>query len=516
MTRVPALLAIVAASALAIVGVAFGTFAAGGSDSSCYALMADAFAHGMVEPSSGLALEVPWPNASSTFAPGGFAASRSHVGGAAPVCAPGFSLLLAPFVKLGGPQALFAVTPIAGALLVWLAFRVAAALGGAVAGVVASVLIATSPIVLFQVVQPMNDITTAMLWMAVFAALVSRRSVLAGVCCGLALLVRPNLALLAVVAACYAFVTASTCRHDGPPREWFRRAAVFAAAAAPFVAIILWLNNALYGGPWRSGYGQLGHLFSVGNVAINAPRYWGWLMQTQTPLILLGLFAPLVVSRPRRSSVWLALALASATAVTYLGYTPFDDWSYLRFLLPGLAILVVLMSVVFADIAVRTGPRVGLVILAVATCALALSNVVVARDRLAFRMQSLEQRYRSVGIVVRDHLPAGAAVFATWDSGAIRFHAGRDAIVWDAMDPGWLDRAIAWLEDHGHPPYIVVESWEEPGFRARFAATSQIGNLDWPPRYEVDRVVRIYDPSDRARYLRGEHIGTEYLWPLRR
>ena len=34
----------------------------------------------------------------------------------------------------------------------------------------AAVLVAASPIVLFQVVQPMNDIATTALWMAVLAA----------------------------------------------------------------------------------------------------------------------------------------------------------------------------------------------------------------------------------------------------------------------------------------------------------------------------------------------------------
>ncbi len=29
------------------------------------------------------------------------------------------------------------------------------------------------------------------------------------------------------------------------------------------------------------------------------------------------------------------------------------------------------------------------------------------------------------------------------------------------------------------------------------------------------RVVRIFDPSDRAKYDRGENVATEYLWPLR-
>jgi len=129
-------------------------------------------------------------------------------------------------------------------------------------------------------------------------------------------------------------------------------------------------------------------------------------------------------------------------------------------------------------------------------------------------MHSLEQRYRSAAIVVRDRLPPDAAILTTWDSGAIRFHAAREAVVWDALDPAWLVRAIEWLGTNHHPPYILVESWEEERFRARFSGGSDVGKLDWPPKFEIDRMVRVYDPADRQRYLRGESVRTEYLWPL--
>ena len=48
-----------------------------------------------------------------------------------------------------------------------------------------------------------------------------------------------------------------------------------------------------------------------------------------------------------------------------------------------------------------------------------------------------------------------------------------------------------------------------------FRNHSDIGKLDWPPKYEIDRVVRIFDPKDRAKYDRGENVDTEYLWPLK-
>jgi len=58
------------------------------------------------------------------------------------------------------------------------------------------------------------------------------------------------------------------------------------------------------------------------------------------------------------------------------------------------------------------------------------------------------------------------------------------------------------------PGAIIVERWEEDGFRSRFAG-QVYGGLDWPPRYDVDRRVRIFVPEDRERYLRGDAVATE-------
>ena len=81
------------AAAVALMVMAFGlvkgTWAAGGSDSSCYALMADAFAAGDVQPFTGLANEAPWPDAARTL-PGRLHPLIRHAGAASPICAPGF------------------------------------------------------------------------------------------------------------------------------------------------------------------------------------------------------------------------------------------------------------------------------------------------------------------------------------------------------------------------------------------------------------------------------------------
>jgi len=535
---------------VAVVGLHWGTYAAGGSDSSCYALMADAFASGALQPTSQLAAQVPWPNAASTFTPGGFVPSESNPSASAPVCAPGFSLLLAPLIAVGGLDAAFILTPIAGALLVWLTFVAGRHLAGPIAGAMAAVLMASSPALLYQVVQPMNDVTTAALWMATFAGLIHRRWVLAGVFCGLALLVRPNLVPLALVAGLFVLGTgdrAAFAEGYGEPRRSAHRAdarrrgfgirnvAQFVLATIPFGLLVLWLNNALYGSPFRTGYGQLEHLFSLSAFSVNASRYFSWLVETHTPFPLLAFAAPFVVRHEKRGDVALSIGLVLATCAIYFFYTPFDEWSYVRFLLPAIALMVLLASAVTVNavtyvlrrsVPVRleadtTTGRAGIVttgmaaVVAAVTAGLAIFCMRTADDRLAFKLKFLEQRYRSAGLVVRDRLPPNAVVLSVWDSGAVRFHGRKEALSWAGLDAAWLDRSLAWLSDHGRTPYILVESWEEQAFRSRFGNDSDIGKLDWPPKYEIDRVVRIFDPGDRAKYDRGENVTTEYLWPLR-
>ena len=110
--------------------------------------------------------------------------------------------------------------------------------------------------------------------------------------------------------------------------------------------------------------------------------------------------------------------------------------------------------------------------------------------------------------------PANAVLITVWQSGSVRFHAGREIVMWDSLDPAWLDRAILWLKSTGKQPYVLLERREEPDFRERFREQSDLGRLDWPPRFDLNRQVRIFDPDDRVRYLAGEAYPTENL-PLR-
>ena len=210
-------------------------------------------------------------------------------------------------------------------------------MAGPLAGAMGAVLVASSPATLYQVVQPMNDVTTAALWMATFVAL------RAAAVCACGSLLRPCAAGSAKPAAARARREAFAVgiRDRGLA---IRNLTRFAIAAAPFGLVVLWLNSALYGSPVRTGYGQLEHLFSLSAVSVNATRYLGWLVETHTPFPLLAFAAPFVVPREKRGEASLAIALILATCAIYFFYTPFDEWSYLRFLLPAIALMLVLAS----------------------------------------------------------------------------------------------------------------------------------------------------------------------------
>jgi len=173
-------------------------------------------------------------------------------------------------------------------------------------------------------------------------------------------------------------------------------------------------------------------------------------------------------------------------------------------------LLLVLASAVAVNLAQRANMAGVIPLVAVVLVILAIR---VSGDRQVFALPQLEGRYRETAVLVRDRLPANAVLITVWQSGGVRFHAGRDAVLWDSLDPAWLDRAVAWLTDQGRVPFILLERGEERDFRARFRAASTLGALDWPPRFDMARQARIYDPADRARYLAGETYATENIRP---
>jgi hypothetical protein len=259
-----------------------------------------------------------------------------------------------------------------------------------------------------------------------------------------------------------------------------------------------------YGSALESGYGSLDDLFEPGNVVPNGTRYATWLWQTHTPLWVLAVAAPALLPGSLTALLW---SLVVVNVACYLPYAVFDEWWYLRFILPAIPLLFI-MSVAVIDGFCRRIRAATAVLAAVAlvwTVALGLES----RDRGVFELHRLESRYAKAGEFVARRLPLNALVVTSWESGSVRFYSGRRTLVWDGLDPKWLDRSLAFASGRGLEPYLLLERWEEPLFRERFGE-SALAALDWPPMAEIAGQVRIYKPSDRERYVRGLDVLTEF------
>jgi len=503
-------------------GIRWGTFAAGGSDSYCYVQQARAWATGQLQVVEPLALEAPWPDPPLTFAPAGHIPSPTVRGASAPICPAGLSLAMVPFVWASPSCLPFIVVPLFGALFVWSTYVLGARFSRRV-GLAAAVLLACSPAFLFQLMQPMSDVPAAALWVLAAAGATSgkRRSpLMAGLAASGAIVVRPNLLPMAIVLGLFLLF-----RPERLWRDRTRDAAMFAGGSLPGCVLVAVVQAMFYGSPLRSGYGTLPTLFAAEHIIPNAVRYATWMWQSHGFVWLLALAAPVLLPG------WLTALLLSLVIVNvacYLPYAVFDDWWYLRFLLPAIAILLVMaMAVVDALLHLWREPlwlargatheglrtsrkglsyRCGVIVLAIAICVVFIRE---ARARNVFDLHRLEARYERAGQYVDSHLPPNAMVVTSWESGSIRYYGHRNTMVWDALDPAWLERAIAYVRMRGYEPFLLFERWEEPAFRQRFAG-STIAKLDWPPAAEVAGQVRIYRPGDRERYLNGTGVPTEY------
>jgi hypothetical protein len=383
--------------------------------------------------------------------------------------------------------------------------------GDAASGAAAAVLLAASPIFLYQVVQPMSDVPVTAWWLLSAWGACARRPAVAGAGAAAAVVTRPNLAPVAAVIIVAVLV------HDYARNRSvgaaLRAGALFALPLAASAAFLAWLNTRLYGSPFVSGYGPASQLFALDNIPSNAARYVRWLLDTQTPILLLALAAPAVAAWRRRrrpgppltGHEWFGLAFAAAVTSCYLPYSTFDDWWYLRFLLPLIPVLLVLAMAVLVQ-AVSLAPaalRVPMLVTVVGL--LATYGVSLAVERDAFALQRLESRYAAAGAFASRALPANAVLLSVQESGPLRMYGARPTVRFDYIDPQGLDAAVQFLDRAGYRPYFALESWEEAQFRDRFSRHSALGLLDWPPMADVGRPVRVrfYDPRDRPRFLAG-------------
>jgi hypothetical protein len=522
-----AVLAGALALAVGYAGLRWGALVAGGSDSYGYLSQAELWRRGTLVVHQDVVRPTPWPHAAETWTPLGYRPSPHARDGYVPMYAPGLPLLMAAAQTVAGFCAAFAVVPICGALTIWLTFVLGRrlfgepeiALGGAV-------LVAVSPVFLYQLMNAMSDVPVMAFWTLALVLVSGRRAFASGIAMAMAIAIRPNLAPLAAVLAAWMWITGADLAQ--------RLRALFGLAAgiAPAVVGIAWLNAVLYESPLVSGYGTTGDLYALGYLGANVANYLTWIADVETPIV--GL-AAIYVATPR---LWPAPRLPSArvliggtlavTLLSYLFYQPFDVWWYLRFLLPMWPVMMLATAAAIDGILTRVAVArrgrpsgrpesaadrpepatdrpepaaarlAGLSIAMIAiVMILAWHHLHLARSRKVFDLGRSERKYVDVARFVAARTAPDAVILSHQHSGSLRFYAGRLTLRYDILEPEWLDRALTLLQSVGRHPYLVLDGEEVTTFRRRFTGASGAGALDWTPIATLNGVVNIYDPLNR-------------------
>lgn len=506
-------MAVCAALALLVISIERGTYAASDSDPYGYISQADLMTHGTLRVAQPFVREMPWPFPEWTFSPPAYRPVAD--GFIVPSYPPGLPFLMAVFQYVKGRDAVFYVVPVLGVLAVLMSAVLGARLHSPLAGALTAVLVASSPSVLYQVLQPVSDIP-AMAWWTTSLAMAlqggTAGALLAGSAASMAIVTRPNLVPLAGVIGAFLLRSAVWGPRD-ERRAAVRRLVVFALACAPGCLAVAAFNRYLYGSALLSGYGDLGPLYSLANLVPNLDRYPRWLCETQSPLVCLAVLAPWLL-RKRPAAVWLSTAFMAAVFASYLFYVPWgrDDWGYLRFLLPAYPPLLALTVAVLLEGARRIIRRPWAAVMTpIAICAALVAwQARTASARGVFFVNLSEQRYVDVGHFVAATMPADAVFITGAEAGSLRYYANRLTLRFALLPEGWLDIAVETLRTKGYHPYVLLEEDEEAPFRERFKGRNELAALDWPPmaeRYNPIRV-RIYDPDDRPRFLAGQAIVT--------
>jgi 4-amino-4-deoxy-L-arabinose transferase-like glycosyltransferase len=404
----------------------------------------------------------------------------------------------------GGAIAPYLIVPILGGCAVFWTYVLGARLYSRQAGLMAATLLAASPIFLFQIVQPMSDVPTTAWWLLalLFAtSAVPEAALAAGATSGLAMLTRPNLLPLLI-----AVLVALTLRRRPSP---LRQTAHFIVGLLPAVGALLLLQWRLYGSPFASGYGSVDELFSTASIWPNALAYGRRLISGELPaLVLLAAATTLLALVPRgarddrqQHSLTVVVAIAAVTwaimLACYLPYAVFAEWFYLRFLLPALPLLFILVASIAAVVLSRLLPRVGAIVMLLVVAVAGALNMRVAAREQAFHLRDFDARYRLAGEYLASALPPNAVIVTVQESGSLHHYTGRSVLRWDAAGLD-LDASLATLRDGRRPAVLVVEDWEAGALRTRFPA-SAAARLDWHPRATIPgtTTVRVFDPDDR-------------------
>lgn len=460
-------------------------FSVGGSDSSGYMNTARRLVAGTLVGTPRALQRYALPNdLLQIFIPLGFV-EGPRPGTMAPYYPSGFPAhMAAAAMLLGWQRGPFLVAPFAALFSLPLFYILARELSLSRAwAATAAAVFAAWPVLIGQAIQPMSD-ATATFWAlaAVLCGVKARRrnawALGAGAALGIAVLVRPTNLLLVIPLAFALPVT-------------LRALALFFTGGVPFAAALAAYDLHCYGSLFQSGYGKTGLLgaVSLGNFPPRFRHYGGWILRSLTPLIpiaWIGLAAD-------RRAAWRDRALLLSWFATfflfYCLYEPYDSFWFVRFLLPGVAGLILGAFLAARDLATRL-PRRGW-LTAIGVASLIVVFWAEARSTRAVGLLNTA-RYESVypeicGWAART-LPARSVVLSMAASGALEHYTDLAYARWDWIEPAKFPDLRRRIEERGGLWFALLFPFEaEEMFKQPRGRWKKIGVLRDVGLYELQK-----------------------------
>jgi hypothetical protein len=495
--------------------VRYNTFAAWATDSGAYLAAAQAWARADLFTPATFVFWAPWSAGGAEFP---FGHVQGPVTGTITGQYPlGYPLLLAAALRLGGDLAPHLVSPLLLGVLAWCAFLLARRVTTSWAGVLATLMTASTPVALSHAVIPFSDVPSTALWAV--AWVMSLRpghgaALASGAAAALAVMIRPNLAPLALVIAATVVVAERT--------GWKRAVTRFVAFGVTGMlgpVVVLWSQDALYGHPLQNGYrASMSYFFDLERVPYNAGLYPRMLAQLHSWVVFGGLlYAPFALRGIGRSReayergvlVASALGIILVNYVLYLAYLTYVGWYWLRFMLPAMLALFVLLAAGVDHVRLWLTPRwPRLAFLAVAPAVfVAWVAEKEIRPPVGYERIQMMQRY------LPEVLPPNAVILTQAHGGAIASATGRPIVRLDVIDPNALDGVVRDLRRRGYRPVYVFDVAVDADFVGHRFRTTEFGRLTWPARAELASTTSVvyYDIADRDRFLNGERWVTDVV-----
>ena len=452
----------------------------GGADSYGYVSASHVIASGRLIDPAAIAEWLSAPNRLAIASPLGWAPAVDG-SGIVPTYPLGLPLVMAVFSSIAGSSAVFFVAPVFALITLVLVYRVGRDWFDADVALLAVAVVAWNPVFVAYAKQPMSDVpASAWLMAAIFFALQTNLGggYFAGLCAGATVITRPVLLIAA------AIVPLMSNRGALPQRR------VLVAGAGLFVgvAIQMALQMRLFGSPFQSGYGDSSSLFSLAHVSTNLGIFVRHAWSTLGVIWIAGLVVGLRVMPAELR--WRIVAIAVSVISPYLFYLPFDHWETLRFILPALVPLSLIVAAGVVHVArLVPNPAATVAVIALFAVPLVGRSEMLLRQSSAWDVSTLEARYPLAGDWINVNTPPTSVVLANQHSGSLRWYGKRQTLRWDFIAPEQLATTVRELESRGATAYVALEGDEVAMFDQRFKDV--IGQL------QVDHVGSIRNVSFR-------------------